>query len=55
MVTQWDVLQRQSTERLEALEDQIAESIRREMEAKRRELEEQERKKRKKRRRRRRA
>ncbi|MFQ5808565.1 MAG: hypothetical protein ACE5JM_03010 [Armatimonadota bacterium] len=54
MVIDWDVLQRQSTERLEAVEEQIAENIRRELEAKRRALEEQERKKRKKRRRRRR-
>ena len=54
MAINWDVLQRQSTERLVALEEQIAESLRREMEGRRRELEEQERKKRKKRKRRRR-
>ena len=41
MVIQWDMLQGQSTERLEALETQIAENVRRELEAKRRELEEQ--------------
>ena len=55
MLINWDVLQGQSTERLEALEEQITENARREVEAKRRDLEEQERKKRKKRRRRRRA
>lgn len=54
MVIDWEMLQVQSTERLMALEEQLAENVRRELEAKRRELEEQERKKRKKRRRRRR-
>ncbi|MFQ6130708.1 MAG: hypothetical protein ACE5R4_01605, partial [Armatimonadota bacterium] len=50
----WATLEDLSKERLDALEEHIATNIRREIEAKRRELEEQERKKRKKRRRRRR-
>ncbi len=54
MAINWDVLKQQSTERLEALETQISENVRREVEAKRREIEEAERKKRKKRKRKRR-
>jgi hypothetical protein len=51
MAINWDVLKQQSTERLEALETQISENIRREIEAKRRAIDDAERKKRKKRKR----
>jgi len=54
MVIDWAMLEKQSTERLMAFEEQCFQNVRREVEAKRRALEEQERKKRKKRKRRRR-